>query len=176
VKAGERLVEVTSSSFKQVAETSGKVVVLVGEIAAASQEQSQGISEVNKAVVEMSTVTQQNAASSEELAATMAMFRTNYTGVKNSSRRKGPVKVGKSFAALPDRTGADNRFNRHMIAPENDNRYADDIRGDRVWIYPNNGGFFTKQTEVQNEESTDGDFVGHMCGFWNDSHGAGVDT
>ncbi len=110
VKAGERLVEVTSSSFKQVAETSGKVVVLVGEIAAASQEQSQGISEVNKAVVEMSTVTQQNAASSEELAATMAMFRTNYTGVKNSSRRKGPVKVGKPLAALPEKTGADNRF------------------------------------------------------------------
>jgi methyl-accepting chemotaxis protein len=114
VKAGERLVAVTSSSFKQVGATSAKVVDLMGEIAAASQEQSQGISQVNKAVVEMSTVTQQNAASSEELAATMAMFRTNHTVIKNTSRRKGPVKVVKSFTALPEKTGADNRFNRHI--------------------------------------------------------------
>ena len=110
VKAGERLVEVTSSSFKQVAVSSAKVVELMGEIAAASQEQSQGISQVNKAVVEMSTVTQQNAASSEELAATMAMFRTNHTGKKGPSRRRGPVKVGRSLAALPEKAGADIRF------------------------------------------------------------------
>ncbi|MFH0995877.1 MAG: methyl-accepting chemotaxis protein [Pseudomonadota bacterium] len=110
VKAGEHLVEVTSSSFKQVGVSSAKVVELMGEIAAASQEQSEGISQVNKAVVAMSTVTQQNAASSEELAATMAMFKTNYTGMQSPSRRKGPVKVGRSLAALPEKTGADNRF------------------------------------------------------------------
>ncbi len=55
-------------------------------------------------------MTQQNAASSEQLAATMAMFRTNHTGIKNASRRKGPIKVGKSIAALPEKTGAGNRF------------------------------------------------------------------
>jgi methyl-accepting chemotaxis protein len=110
VKAGERLVAVTNSAFKQVGVSSAKVVVLVGEIAAASQEQSQGISQVNKAVVGMNTVTQQNAASSEELAAAMAMFRTSHTGFQDSSRHKGPVKKGKPLTALPEETRADDRF------------------------------------------------------------------
>jgi hypothetical protein len=41
---------------------------LVAEIASASQEQSQGISQVNTAVIQMDQVTQTNAASAEESA------------------------------------------------------------------------------------------------------------
>ncbi len=41
---------------------------LVGEIAAASNEQAQGIEQVNTAVTEMDNVTQQNAATAEESA------------------------------------------------------------------------------------------------------------
>ena len=41
---------------------------LVGEIAAASNEQAQGIEQVNKAVSEMDKVVQQNAANAEESA------------------------------------------------------------------------------------------------------------
>jgi methyl-accepting chemotaxis protein len=110
VKAGEQLVEVTNNAFKKVGVSSAKVVVLVGEIASASQEQSHGISQVNQAVVGMNTVTQQNAASAEELAAAMAMFRTNYTGFKDSSRHKDPAKNSKFPTALPEKTDADNRF------------------------------------------------------------------
>ncbi|HYA14965.1 MAG TPA: hypothetical protein VEF33_11555, partial [Syntrophales bacterium] len=61
--------------FSEVTASSTKVVELMGEIAAASQEQSQGIDQVNRAMAEMSQVTQQNAASAEELSATMAMFK-----------------------------------------------------------------------------------------------------
>jgi methyl-accepting chemotaxis protein len=46
-----------------------KVNALVGEIAAASREQAQGIGQVNTAVAEMDKVTQSNAASAEESAA-----------------------------------------------------------------------------------------------------------
>ncbi len=45
-----------------------KVGELVGEIAAASQEQAQGIEQINKAVAEMDKVVQQNAANAEESA------------------------------------------------------------------------------------------------------------
>jgi len=76
VRAGEHLVKVTNDAFKQVKTGSEKVIELVGEIAVASQEQSQGIEQVNRAVVEMNGVTQKNAASAEELASIMAMFRT----------------------------------------------------------------------------------------------------
>ncbi|HAL45579.1 MAG TPA: histidine kinase, partial [Phycisphaerales bacterium] len=46
----------------------GKTTDLVGEIAAASSEQAQGIDQVNTAVAQMDKVTQQNAASAEESA------------------------------------------------------------------------------------------------------------
>ena len=55
-------------AFTQVAESAAKVGELVGEIAAASNEQAQGIDNVNKAVSEMDKVTQQNAANAEESA------------------------------------------------------------------------------------------------------------
>jgi methyl-accepting chemotaxis protein len=46
----------------------GKTSDLVGEIAAASQEQAQGIDQVNTAMAQMDKVTQQNAANAEEAA------------------------------------------------------------------------------------------------------------
>jgi len=65
---GSQLVDSTSGSFAEVATNAGKVGELVGEIAAASSEQAQGIDQVNTAVVEMDKVTQQNAAGAEESA------------------------------------------------------------------------------------------------------------
>ena len=65
---GSELVTRTNDAFVQVAESSKKVGELVGEIAAASNEQSQGIGQVNTAVAEMDKVVQQNAANAEESA------------------------------------------------------------------------------------------------------------
>ena len=52
----------------EVAIQAEKVTHLVGEIAAASTEQAQGIDQVNTAVTEMDRVVQQNAATAEESA------------------------------------------------------------------------------------------------------------
>ena len=71
IKAGEKLVIVTNTDFKQVSSSSDKVVQLIGVIVGASHEQSQGIEQINTAVAQMSSVTQQNASSTEELAAAM---------------------------------------------------------------------------------------------------------
>jgi methyl-accepting chemotaxis protein len=65
---GTALVRTTNDAFKEVASSTAKVGELVGEIAAASTEQSQGIEQVNIAVTEMDKVTQQNAATAEESA------------------------------------------------------------------------------------------------------------
>lgn len=75
VRDGDALVNTTNDAFQQVTASSAKVVELMAEIAAASQEQSQGIDQVNSAVAGMNEVTQQNAASAEELAAVMSIFR-----------------------------------------------------------------------------------------------------
>lgn len=108
VKAGERLVEVTNSAFKKVGASSEKVVVLMAEIAVASREQSQGIEQVNRAVVEMNGSTQQNAAGAEELAAAMAMFKTNHQGLNDPSGRRAPRKGVR--LTLPEKTGPGRHF------------------------------------------------------------------
>jgi methyl-accepting chemotaxis protein/carbonic anhydrase len=69
VNDGGDLVNKTNDAFSQVAKSAEKVGELVGEIAAASNEQAQGIGQVNTAVTEMDSVTQGNAANSEESAA-----------------------------------------------------------------------------------------------------------
>jgi methyl-accepting chemotaxis protein len=68
VKDGSELVKSTNEAFTEVAKSAGKVGELVAEIAAASQEQAQGIDQVNKAVADMDRVVQQVAANAEESA------------------------------------------------------------------------------------------------------------
>jgi methyl-accepting chemotaxis protein len=68
VKDGSELVTSTNDAFTEVAQSSSKVGELVGEIAAASSEQAQGIEQVNKAMGEMDKVVQGAAANAEESA------------------------------------------------------------------------------------------------------------
>ncbi|MEW5725012.1 MAG: methyl-accepting chemotaxis protein [Thermodesulfobacteriota bacterium] len=68
INRGAELVRSTDEAFSEVTRNSAKVAELVGEIAAASQEQAQGIQQVNQAMSQMDTVTQKNAANAEETA------------------------------------------------------------------------------------------------------------
>lgn len=65
VEAGAQLVQKTGSALGQMTSTTTTVNDLVAEIAAASNEQSQGIEQVSKAVAEMDKVVQHNASSAE---------------------------------------------------------------------------------------------------------------
>ncbi len=69
VRKGNELTHLTQEAFQENVAVSKKVEQLVDEIAAASQEQSQGICQVNTAIAEMDKVTQQTAANAEESAA-----------------------------------------------------------------------------------------------------------
>jgi methyl-accepting chemotaxis protein len=69
VKNGSEIVTRTNEAFVRVVQGSKKVEGLVAEISAASQEQAQGVIQINKAMAEMDKVTQQNAANAEESAA-----------------------------------------------------------------------------------------------------------
>jgi methyl-accepting chemotaxis protein len=68
VKDGSGLLENTNEAFQEVAMSATKVAELVAEIKAASNEQAQGIDELNRAVTEMGKVVQMNAANAEESA------------------------------------------------------------------------------------------------------------
>jgi methyl-accepting chemotaxis protein len=69
VEAGSRLVDGAGSTMADIVASVRRVADLMGEIAAASSAQSDGIARVNGAVGEMDDSTRQNAALVEEAAA-----------------------------------------------------------------------------------------------------------
>ena len=69
VKQGADLVKETGVTIEAIVGSVQRVTDIIGEISAASDEQSQGIEQVNQAVTQMDDVTQQNAALVEEAAA-----------------------------------------------------------------------------------------------------------
>jgi methyl-accepting chemotaxis protein len=68
-EAGSRLVADTGVTMEQLVDSVKRVADIMGEITAATGEQSAGIDQVNQAVTQMDEVTQQNAALVEEAAA-----------------------------------------------------------------------------------------------------------
>ncbi len=69
VNQGAELVENSGATLNEIIERVNKVTEIVAEIAAASEEQSSGIEQVNRAVMQLDELTQQNAAMVEEATA-----------------------------------------------------------------------------------------------------------
>jgi methyl-accepting chemotaxis protein len=69
VTVGTELVDKAGKTMEEVVNAVKRVTDIMGEITAASTEQSQGIEQVNTAITQMDDVTQQNAALVEEAAA-----------------------------------------------------------------------------------------------------------
>ncbi|MBU1710527.1 MAG: hypothetical protein KKE17_11035 [Proteobacteria bacterium] len=68
VANGTKIVLRAIEAFKEVADNSTKVGSLISEIATASNEQAQGLSQIHTAVTQMDSITQQNSAIAEESA------------------------------------------------------------------------------------------------------------
>jgi methyl-accepting chemotaxis protein len=75
VEHGSALVDRAGSTMSDVVTSIRRVTDIVGEISAASDEQSRGVSMVGDAVTEMDKATQQNAAMVEELAAAASSLK-----------------------------------------------------------------------------------------------------
>jgi methyl-accepting chemotaxis protein len=74
VAEGGKLVDEAGRIINEVVMSVQKVTALVGQIAVASTEQSSGVHEINKAIVQMESVTQQNAALVEQATASTLAF------------------------------------------------------------------------------------------------------
>jgi methyl-accepting chemotaxis protein len=70
VENGSALVNKSGETLREIVGSVKRVNDIVAEIAAASQEQSTGVEQVNKAMVQMDQVTQANSSQTEELSAT----------------------------------------------------------------------------------------------------------
>ncbi len=69
VDAGTSIAQVTEKALQEIVQSSIKVADLVGDIAAASNEQAQGILQIGQGLEQIDKVTQQNTANAEETAA-----------------------------------------------------------------------------------------------------------
>ena len=69
VEQGSQLVDKAGATMAEIVAAIGRVTDIMGEISAASREQSQGVAQVGEAVTQMDQTTQQNAALVEQSAA-----------------------------------------------------------------------------------------------------------
>ncbi len=148
VSASRGIAAQSLSAIEIVVEKSGKAGELVGEISAASQEQSNGISQINIAVSEMDKVTQQNAANAEESAAAaeelyaQAEVMNEYVGdllALVSGKRNQTTRIkrsttparrpAKQLAALPAHPQKNPSAGAAAIPFDDDDNSGDDFEG-----------------------------------------------
>ncbi|WP_162299653.1 methyl-accepting chemotaxis protein [Marinospirillum perlucidum] len=145
VRGGSELVRETGDTIEKIVTSIRRVTDLMGEISAASNEQSQGIEQVNQAVIQMDDVTQQNAALVEEAAAaaesleeqsvalstSVAMFKISRQvdlGLKASSSQAASSAKQEPRVKLPAsrKAAATASNNKKRVAPPPPKRQEDD--------------------------------------------------
>lgn len=83
VSAGKNLVTEANDAFGQVTDSSTQIGAIVAEIAAASNEQAQGIDQINLAVNDMDKVVQGNARGAEEASSASEEMRSESKDIKS---------------------------------------------------------------------------------------------
>jgi methyl-accepting chemotaxis protein len=99
IKEGSEKMATTDDDFDKVQDSAAKVAELVGEIAAASTEQAQGIDQINLTLTSMDKVTQQNAANAEQSAAASEELRSQAQSVESLTQELTALLNGASKAS-----------------------------------------------------------------------------
>ncbi|CAN7545063.1 methyl-accepting chemotaxis protein [Acidovorax delafieldii] len=112
VAAGTTLVDQAGATMTEVVGSIKRVTDLMGEISAASSEQSQGVAQVGEAVTQMDQVTQQNAALVEEMAAAAASLNNQAQDLVSTvaffklSPAQAAQPAASAFAYVPKAAGS----------------------------------------------------------------------
>jgi methyl-accepting chemotaxis protein len=127
VQDGSRLVEEAGRTTQEIVTSIKRVTDIMGEISAASREQSSGIEQVNVAITQMDDVTQQNAALVEEAAAAAESLEDQARQMvqvvarfklENQEKPQSPAvarKVARA-AAAPHKKGAETKMRQSAKA------------------------------------------------------------
>jgi methyl-accepting chemotaxis protein len=102
VEVGSKHVDQSGQTLEEVVQSVRHVTDIVGEIAAASQEQNAGIQQANTAIGQLDHVTQSNAAQTEELSSTAMALSTQ----------------AQQLQQLVGRFRLENAFSRPRVAPQ----------------------------------------------------------
>jgi len=120
VEAGSKLVDEAGATMEQIVSSVKRVTDIMSEIATASHEQSDGIGQVNQAITQMDSATQQNAALVEEAAAAakslqdqaanlarvVSVFKLDENYVRANAAPAAPKPAASSSVAAAPRTRA----------------------------------------------------------------------
>jgi aerotaxis receptor len=87
VEAGSKQVAEAGRTMEEIVGSVKRVTDIMGEITAASQEQTSGIEQINQAIAQMDQVTQQNAALVEEASATAQSLQEQADGLVKAVQR-----------------------------------------------------------------------------------------
>lgn len=101
VNFGGDIAKKTADSLVEIVQGIGKVTDLVGEIAAASNEQAQGIFQVNQGLNQLDSVTQQNTSSAEESAAASEELSTQAEKLKDNIAKFNLKRSQPAIPGLP---------------------------------------------------------------------------
>ena len=124
-----RSLSVSNQAGKLLAEmvpSIGKTSDLVHEISAASEEQSQGLTQISSAMQQLNGSTQQNAAASEQLAATSEEVNSQASNLQHVMAFFQLESVVRSTApqqGLPSSKGGSKRSGRRLALPEPSQRF-----------------------------------------------------
>jgi hypothetical protein len=113
VAGGVQIVDGLKTSLSEVTASSTRITNLVSDVAAASEQQSRGIEQINLAVNQMSSTTQRNAASAEESAGASQELNGQAESLRSSVRDLAEVIYGSSHSVV--RAGQSG-LNRHAPA------------------------------------------------------------
>ncbi|WP_321940030.1 methyl-accepting chemotaxis protein [Burkholderia cepacia] len=106
VRNGSTLVGQAGTTMGEILQAVARVTDIMGEIAAASEEQASGITQVGRAVTQMDQVTQQNAALVEEAAAAAASLQEQAARLRDAV---GAFRVVDADGLSPRRAGGQTR-------------------------------------------------------------------
>jgi uncharacterized phage infection (PIP) family protein YhgE len=129
---GVDIVEKVQKVLEEIVQGISKTTEIVGEITAASQEQAQGLDQINTAVAQMDKVTQQNAANAEESASASEEL---------SSQAEQMNGVVNELMALVGTSAVEVRKNisRRVYKPHSNTQMVSNVAG------PSHGGFARPQ-------------------------------
>jgi methyl-accepting chemotaxis protein len=116
VEAGARLVEQAGKTMEELVGSVRKVAQIMTEIAAASDEQSSGIEQINKAITQMDTVVQMNASLVEEATAAATSMAGQANGLAHAVAQFR-VEDSSLGAALPQAHAHAPPAGRSLAAP-----------------------------------------------------------
>jgi methyl-accepting chemotaxis protein len=122
VNAGSNLVDAAGKAIDEIVVSVRKVSELIGGVAAASAQQSAGVEEMNRAMTQLDSVTQQNAALVEEAAAAAVTFEEEAMRLAEAvSIFKLDARAAPAVRALPATHISKTQFRPHAPIQEKNN-------------------------------------------------------